>query len=80
MILLTAMWLLAHAWYPSQCCSDHDCHPVPCDEIHSDGDFYNYRGIRWFKAEAAPSPDGDCHVCYNSKTRWGRCLFLGGVS
>ena len=35
---------------------------------------------RWLKEEAAPSPDGDCHACYNGKTNWGRCLFLGGVS
>ena len=80
MIALTTLWLLAHSWYPPACCSGKDCYPVPCEEIHLRGEFYEYFGIRWSRDRAQPSEDGGCHVCINWKTNWGQCLFLGGVS
>ena len=32
----------AHEWYPAACCSDLDCRPVPCEEIHSVGDKWEW--------------------------------------
>lgn len=61
--LLTAS-ALAHSWYPYECCSDLDCHPVPVDRVKeakggwllADGTFIAYR-------DARPSPDNRFHVC-----------------
>jgi hypothetical protein len=36
--LIVAALMLAHSWYPRECCHDKDCHPVPCAEIHFEPD------------------------------------------
>jgi hypothetical protein len=82
----TLMWgvigtraALSHEWYPNECCSGQDCHPVPCNEIHLIANEWVYKSSHFAKSEARSSPDGTCHVCISS---WGKpyCLFLGGVS
>lgn len=58
-LLLTAT-LLAHSWYPSQCCSDRDCAPVPCADLE--------RMIRSGEVDqktVRDSPDEECHLCTN---------------
>lgn len=53
--------------YPSACCSNKDCRPIPassCEEVQGgrtfNGLFVPHERIR-------PSPDGTCHVCQNNK-------------
>jgi len=68
----------AHEWYPKNCCSDQDCHPVACEEITSSPDYYKWHGMLFPKNASFPSKDGGCHVCASGGTP--RCLFFGGMS
>jgi hypothetical protein len=78
--LLWAVMALAHSWYPLDCCSGRDCHPVPCAEISQKRERgmegYSWTGVRyldryqpdsiWFpKMWHRYSPDGKCHVCFS---------------
>jgi hypothetical protein len=57
-VLLLTGFLLAHDWYPAECCSGQDCHPVPCEEI--DGNLYRntiFPSVR-------QSLDDKCHACF----------------
>ncbi len=55
---------LAHSWYPHECCSDRDCHPVPVEHVKTvvggwllkDGTFIPF-------GDGRPSPDGRYHIC-----------------
>lgn len=81
--IVVMLWLAlrpadAHSWYPSNCCGDKDCYPVPCDQIHSEGDALIWHNMSIAKFKAQASPDGQCHVC---ATDFGIiCIYLGGVS
>jgi len=81
--LLLAGVILAHSWYPTFCCSEQDCRPVPCAEIsyrtENRIEFVYYRGLRGVAWAVYPSPDGLCHVCQSSIAL--RCVFIPeGVS
>lgn len=76
-ILLLAAVLLAHEWYPMECCHDRDCAPVPCEEIHSRGDNWEYKGLTIAKDKSQMSPDGKCHICGIPHINI-LCIFLGG--
>jgi len=68
--------LLAHWLYTDECCSNRDCHPVPCVEIHRVKDGWKWRGI-WFASNVLKlSPDGACHVCHATEAFIGRCIYL----
>lgn len=65
LVLALATAAQAHSWYPSECCSDRDCAPVPASTVREapegftilpQGDFVP-RGKEKF------SPDGAYHVC-----------------
>lgn len=87
-LMLLSSGALAHDWYPQDCCSGEDCHPVPCEEIRMDDFGYYWKGIHFTWAmDRGPSPDGGCHVCItgeHSSTMPGapypHCIFTGGVS
>jgi len=75
--------LLVHSWYGKECCSDGDCHPVPCDQISrdKDGDYIWTRGPRdtvmFPKIRMKESQDEACHVCvHNEIAPAGNCLYL----
>jgi len=68
-----------HEWYPSACCSDKDCRPVPCEEISTTHDYYWWHGLGFPRNASSPSTDGGCHVCV-SVGGTPRCLFFGGMS
>lgn len=72
--LFLAAMLLAHDWYPFECCRGQDCHPVPCSEVD---------GLKWRSyafPSIRPSPDGQCHVCIHDSQPPFRgqplCLFV----
>ena len=62
--LIIAALMLAHSWYPQECCHDNDCHPVPCAELS-----YRDKDVVWRKHIYFSGPmirelnDGNCHVC-----------------
>jgi hypothetical protein len=65
--------LLAHSFYDPWCCSDKDCHPVPCEEmaVRTDG-AVEWRGLIFTKVKDAP--DAGCHVC-TSETPGNRAAY-----
>lgn len=71
---LLAAVILAHSWYPYECCSDRDCHPVKSVKEVPNG--YQAEGIFFPKSLAKPSQDGDFHVCYNPATKKPLCIFI----
>jgi len=84
------MILLAHSWYPLECCSGNDCKPVACHLISQEErtnahgyaiELYVYSEVGWkpfyiMAEKARPSPDDKCHVCIWNGTQNLRCLFL----
>ena len=80
-VFLTTVILLAHDWYPKDCCGEHDCRPVPCEEIHAEGNDLVYKGYHWSRKsqQVRSSPDGSCAVCI-TVNRTPICVFLGGMS
>ena len=79
-VLLLPSVASSHEWYPKACCSDQDCRPVPCEEIHSAGDKWEWRHFSIEKFKAQMSPDGKCHVCPLVSGSTLICIFLGGTS
>lgn len=37
-LLLIATPVLAHSWYPAECCSDQDCHEIPDTAVREESD------------------------------------------
>ncbi len=83
--------VLAHSWYPADCCSDRDCWPMGVDSdarepdpIIVPGGFRTHDGIFISQGETRPSRDGRYHVCRSQgepdgpviSTSKGMCLFV----
>ncbi len=73
--------------YPSECCAGDettgDCHPIPCEEIKTIADGYQWRGLLFKGAMVRISKDMSCHVCHgmlNGAPAYPHCIFLTGVS
>lgn len=67
--MILTLWLLAHSWYPTECCSDGHCAPVPGKQVTISADGYEvhyrdptvtYYAPKWM---VKPSPDGKYHLC-----------------
>jgi hypothetical protein len=65
--------LLAHDWYPPDCCGHRDCHPISCKDVMIDGAGYKVYGVHVEGSEVRPSLDEQCHWCQAYATK---CLFL----
>lgn len=70
----------AHSWYPTECCSDQDCKPVPCDSLDETKDGLDYinengRVYKFDKEQIRPSQDKECHVCISSNGITPYCVF-----
>lgn len=63
----------AHSWYPTHCCNEGDCKPVPCDELVIKDTRVYWHGLSTAAYIIKPSPDGLCHVC--NDTQRLRCVF-----
>jgi hypothetical protein len=67
---------LAHSWYPSDCCSDRDCHPVSADAVHQMQDGYEAEGIFYPESLVKPSRDARYHACSIPETGKALCFFV----
>lgn len=81
--LVQSSIVLAHHWYPLECCSGQDCKPVDCLELKETGKGIKYKDITFTKDMIKPSQDLQCHVCLGeSKDITGqtnytpRCVFI----
>lgn len=71
---LLAFVILAHSWYPAECCSDKDCFPVECNKITETQYGLRYQDKEIRKEQVKPSQDELCHVCINNSNL--RCMFI----
>jgi len=92
MFLVIGLLRHAHAhdapsgWkYPSGCCNDGDCKPIPCDSITETKDGYEWHGILFNESQVRPSGDRSCHVCTGkewisgkptSTDKFPHCIFI----
>ena len=72
---MIAVLLLVHEWYPSYCCSDHDCLRVSCATLVQTYGYWEYLPKHVWFASAQVSPDNHCHVCIDENNE-GICLFV----
>jgi len=81
-LLLTATVSAAHSWYPFECCSGYDCHPIECHELTTLDDqrvLYSpgpKTVIEFPPTAVRPSPDGHCHVCFEPTHSTPYCVFI----
>jgi len=78
-VIIFASMLLAHSWYPSECCSERDCYPINCSEVKKIDGGYNYKGIFFANSQVKQTPDEHvgCHACSSfGERQYGYCLFL----
>lgn len=66
-LLLFTLPASAHKWYDYDCCSESDCHPVPCDEVTEKNKSMWYHNFEFFGKSVRPSKDTDCHVCISNE-------------
>lgn len=66
-IILFSNLVQAHEWYDAACCSGHDCHPIPCEEIIEKGKSLFYKGWEFYNTMIKPSKDAACHVCIGNE-------------
>jgi len=71
----------AHSWYPIECCSGQDCHPIACDQLEEidDGRIRDIgTGTIYRRDQIRPSQDGQCHVCTAGGFKRGApiCVFV----
>ena len=62
---------VAHSWYPHECCHDKECRPVPCAELHYDGDSVRYGRI-YFSKKNDPRSRMIREVTSVTQIPWGR--------
>lgn len=82
LIVAATLTVPAHNWYPSACCGQQDCKPVPCDELVEDRDGWLYipTGNHFTPFQVQPSQDRYCHVCLGLSDKRSLCAFiLSGV-
>jgi hypothetical protein len=79
MRVLVAFAILAHLWYPPDCCGgndDHgDCRPVPCKEISKYSDGLVWHRLYFDEKHRRVSPDTQCHVCARNDA-YPFCVFI----
>lgn len=64
---------LAHSFYSNECCQEKDCRPVPCSEIRSIQDGWQWRDKKFTTSMLRMTPDGKCHVCVGQVPA---CIYL----
>ena len=64
MTKMKTVLILIHMLYSHECCEDHHCRPVPCNEVIDLGDDgWRWRDRTFPRWTLRASPDGNCHVC-----------------
>ena len=75
---LSASAVLAHSWYPAECCSDRDCEVIleEC-EVPEGLALRTKHGVAIFPVNhpVRPSADQRDHACFDPSTKRPICLF-----
>ena len=79
-LILSSSIVLAHDFYPRECCSDRDCYKIEDTDVEfrSDGWLIKITGEVIPHKNARVSPDGDFHRCsFGGRKESGTiCLFV----
>ena len=77
-VVVGAAVILAHSWYPWECCHDQHCHPVPCELIKANALGLSWNGITFTEPMIKNLLDEHCHVCVDvvGKYRYRYCVFV----
>jgi len=88
--MIAAFLLLAHSWYPSECCEDRHCYPVEwMAETKDDILVKTEDGVQVSVPKSFPtrsSLDGEYHLCFQKEALrlYGSleiyCFFVPGLS
>lgn len=63
-LILPIARALSHSFYPWECCSNLDCHPVDAGKVKEGGGGWTLEDGTFIKyGEARSSPDNRFHVC-----------------
>ena len=63
-MMFAIMMLLAHSWYPVECCSEKDCEPLKADEVRDLPEGYLFpNGQTVPNNLTRQSRDGQYHWC-----------------
>ena len=75
--MILALVLLAHSWYPLQCCSGQDCFPLGDREVEEQAAGWRVRVTGEFipRSQGQRSQDGRYHICRSGATWKVRCFF-----
>lgn len=75
--------LMAHSWYPNECCSGKDCKPIPCEEITEvSSNLMRYKDLEFKGPMIRDTKDNSCHICTyeyilnGTKLYMPRCIFV----
>lgn len=69
--------VIAHLWYPTDCCGGNECRPIPCDQLDQQLDgSVTYLGMKFKGSMVRSSLDAQCHVCYDKNRMWPYCVFM----
>jgi len=81
-IVGAGLFSFVHGWYPTECCGQHDCKPIACDQLVEtrNGWLYLPTGNEFTPYQVRPSQDRYCHVCLGQTDKRSLCAFiLSGV-
>lgn len=78
LILFAIRAAMAHMNYPSACCGNNDCRPVPCHDLVEDNTGWLYLPTmnHFEPAQVLPSQDRFCHVCLGMVDKRSLCAFI----
>ncbi len=77
LLKLASAIVLVHSWYPMECCSEQDCHPVPCEQLEdAPKGAVTWRDKLFEKQRVHPSKDAQCHICLHGEGQHPICVFV----
>ena len=79
-MMLLGLMLLAHSWYPYECCGDGDCAPLSPKQVKIIGEQYeitlaDHSVVHVPLSSAKISEDDNYHVCIGKIVSSPRCFF-----
>lgn len=74
--IIIAALMLAHSWYPPECCNGVDCAPLEDSRVEVTPDGYRIDGnILVLYKDARVSADEHYHTCWSDRSTKPRCFF-----
>lgn len=80
-LTITFVLMLAHSWYPAECCDESHCHLIARELVTRTSVGWTIAGRSYLIVLGSEklSPDGEFHLCENKSTHQFICLFVPDV-